>query len=64
MQVMTHDEMRQLNGGNVACGLAATGWAIAETSLIFAFASGGIGFGLAAVGMGIALYGMMSGCAG
>ncbi len=40
MQVMTYDEMRQLNGGDVACTVAVVGLAAAEMGLVIGFATG------------------------
>ena len=64
MQVMTYDEMRQLNGGDVACAVAVVGLAAAEIGLVLGFATGGLGFGLAVIGMAASLYGLMAGCGG
>jgi len=63
MQVMTYDEMRQLEGGlTVLCAASTIGWAAAEWGIISGFATGGIGFGIAVVGMAAGLYGMMASC--
>ena len=62
MELMTCNEMQQLNGGKLACAAAAIGWATAEFGVIAGFATGGIGFGIAVVGMAAGLYGMMSAC--
>lgn len=64
MQVMTYDEMRRLNGGDVICAAAAIGFTAAEIGLAAAIPTGGWGLVVASVGMGASLLGMMYGCAG
>lgn len=64
MQVMTYDEMRQLNGGDVICAAAAIGFTAAEIGLAAAIPTGGWSLVVASVGMGASLLGMMYGCAG
>jgi hypothetical protein len=59
---MTHDEMRQLNGGDVACAVAVVGLAAAEMGLVLGFATGGLGFLVSVIGAGAAVYGVMAGC--
>jgi hypothetical protein len=64
MQTMTFEEMKQLQGGNHICTIAAVGFAAAEIGLASAIYTGGWGLVVATVGMGASLFGVMHGCSG
>jgi hypothetical protein len=62
METMTYDELRQLNGGDVACAIASAGLVAAEAGLVLALPTGGWSLVVAGFGAGAALYGFISGC--
>ncbi len=64
MQTMTYEEMKQIQGGDYVCAIAALGFTAAEIGLVSAIYTGGWSLAVAGVGMGASLFGLMYGCSG